>query len=112
MRGTMHSKPSSDYRRPTSVLASAERSTLARRIVAASPGIVVPAPLARSPASSLRQQGVRIDTARPIRTTQQYIWVLPADGIRAHDDQAGGATVRNYAHNAHDSGVTKTVKAS
>lgn len=93
-------------------LASVERSMLARRIVAASPGYVVPAASARSPASGLQEQGFRVDTPRPIRTTGEDIWVLPADGIRAHDERAGGATVRNDAHNAHDSGVTKTVKAS
>lgn len=43
-----------------------------------------------------------------IRTTGEDIWVLPEDGIRAR----AGDTVRNDTHNAHDSGVTKTVKAS
>jgi hypothetical protein len=54
------------------------------------------------------QQGVRAPL-QPVRTTGEDIWVLPADGIRARNAEN---TIRNDAHNAHDSGVTKTTRAS
>lgn len=53
--------------------------------------------------------GVRVTPLQAVRTTNEDIWVLPADGVRARDAENG---IRNDAHNAHDSGVTKTSSAS
>lgn len=46
------------------------------------------------------------------RTTGEDIWVLPpdGDGTRAPDERP--TAIRSDAHNTHDSGVTRTVKAS
>ncbi len=58
-------------------------------------------------------------TANPysIRTTNEDIWMLPPDAFRAPDIKYDAATtilpaIRADAHNSHDSGVTRTVKAS
>jgi hypothetical protein len=53
--------------------------------------------------------GVRSAPLNAVRTTGEDIWVLPGDGVRAHDAENA---IRNDAHNAHDSGVTKTTRAS
>ena len=52
-----------------------------------------------------------------IRTTNEDIWMLPPDAFRAPDVQQNDTTatlqpIRADAHNSHDSGVTRTVKAS
>ena len=49
-----------------------------------------------------------------IRTTDEDIWQLPLDAFRAstRPEDINIQGVRNDLHNAHDSGVTKTVRAS
>lgn len=48
----------------------------------------------------------------PVRTVDEDVWLLPDGAFRAPDVVPTVNTVRADAHNAHDSGVTKTVKVS
>jgi hypothetical protein len=58
---------------------------------------------------AFRKQTPSPQPLKAVRTTGEDIWVLPADGVRAHD---AANAIRNDAHNSHDSSVTKTTRAS
>ncbi|KAL4853180.1 hypothetical protein ACK3TF_005795 [Chlorella vulgaris] len=83
-----------------------ERTNLARKIL----GLPTQRPArATTQKPGNQQAGKKVTTPQPVRTTGEDIWQFPLDGHRAPDDPT---RIRSDAHNAHDTGVTRTVKTS